>query len=181
MCCALPFLVLANLSSSLPIVSLSMCKPIQAPASCIPWSLLISPYWVRSTDPRSYVCRHASLHQHTSTYTCVNTYMTCLLQQHTSGRRHASQTPQQSLACPHLAQLLRRHVSCTNTCSKTRTVHLIVTTIDFHICGLIVQNTEEFCREVLTSPELVGYANAQYVCWGGDISAPDAYMVRACA
>jgi len=41
------------------------------------------------------------------------------------------------------------------------------------------EDTEAFCSEVLCSPELVQFANAHLISWGGDISTPDAYMVAS--
>ncbi|EIE19724.1 UBX-domain-containing protein [Coccomyxa subellipsoidea C-169] len=38
-------------------------------------------------------------------------------------------------------------------------------------------DTEKFCRETLCNPELVEYVNSTFVCWGGDISYPDAYRL----
>ncbi|KAK9918295.1 hypothetical protein WJX75_002911 [Coccomyxa subellipsoidea] len=39
------------------------------------------------------------------------------------------------------------------------------------------QDTDRFCRETLCNPELVEYVNSTFVCWGGDISYPDAYRL----
>lgn len=43
--------------------------------------------------------------------------------------------------------------------------------------GAWKQDTGKFCRETLCNTELVDYVNSTFVCWGGDISYPDAYRL----
>lgn len=39
------------------------------------------------------------------------------------------------------------------------------------------QDTDQFCREALTAPDVLAYMGEQYVVWGGDITNPDPYQV----
>lgn len=40
------------------------------------------------------------------------------------------------------------------------------------------QDTDKFCRQVLTNPDAVDYINTHFVSWGGDVSYSDAFIVR---
>ncbi len=44
--------------------------------------------------------------------------------------------------------------------------------------GTCPQDTDAFCRGVLTSPDVVDYVNANFVSWAGDVTASDAFVVR---
>lgn len=37
------------------------------------------------------------------------------------------------------------------------------------------EDTDNYVRNVLCSPEVVDYINQQFVCWGGDVRKPDAF------
>ena len=39
------------------------------------------------------------------------------------------------------------------------------------------QDSRAFCTDVLCSPSLVEYVNSHFVCWGGDVSFTDPYLV----
>ncbi|KAG2436792.1 hypothetical protein HXX76_006316 [Chlamydomonas incerta] len=39
------------------------------------------------------------------------------------------------------------------------------------------EDTDKFCRQVLTSPDVVDYINANFVSWGGDVSYSDAFIL----
>ena len=39
------------------------------------------------------------------------------------------------------------------------------------------QDTDQFCRNILCSPELIDLVQQQFVCWGGDVRCSDAYAV----
>ncbi|GLC37053.1 hypothetical protein PLESTB_001396700 [Pleodorina starrii] len=39
------------------------------------------------------------------------------------------------------------------------------------------ENTDVFCRTVLTCPDVVDYINANFVSWGGDVTAGDAFVL----
>lgn len=39
------------------------------------------------------------------------------------------------------------------------------------------QDTDEFCRNIMCSQELLDLVQQQFVCWGGDVRCSDAYSV----
>ncbi|EFJ40523.1 hypothetical protein VOLCADRAFT_99643 [Volvox carteri f. nagariensis] len=39
------------------------------------------------------------------------------------------------------------------------------------------EDTDVFCRTVLTCPDVVNYINAKFVSWGGDVTAADAFVL----
>jgi hypothetical protein len=41
-----------------------------------------------------------------------------------------------------------------------------------------VQDSEAFCRNVLSAPEVVEFIDHNFVAWAGDIRSKDAFMVR---
>ena len=49
-------------------------------------------------------------------------------------------------------------------------------TVTAHISPLL-QDTEEFCRETLCHPDVVGFVDSTFVAWGGSIHYSDAFRV----
>lgn len=41
----------------------------------------------------------------------------------------------------------------------------------------VPQDTDRFCADVLCAPEMVSYANQNFVAWGGDVRYADAFQV----
>ena len=41
------------------------------------------------------------------------------------------------------------------------------------------QDTDRFCRGTLCEPGVVEYVDSELLCWGGDISQPDAYRLNS--